>query len=466
MSRAVCDLVVRNGYILSMDEHRTVYSRGAVAIDRGAIVAVGPDDEVLGRYEGTRVLDAGGAVVHPGLIDCHVHMMHIARGAFSDRLSLEEGLAFYTNWWNAVEDEDEHASSLLASLELARNGVTCFVEAGTVLEPDSAAAAADAVGLRAVLGDPFLWDCGGLSEAAAIQRAPVSRKRALRLLGGQLWRNKKPDSLIRGHVALYGMGTASDELQLAAKECADEHGTVLAQHQSFEAADALADDKRVGRHPLVHLAEIGVLGSNCVFSHMNFIRDDEVRPVLESGMAIAWCVTSSMMWGVGGTLHGRHAELHRQGVSVGLGSDSANSCGRFDPAQQAFLGVLTAREKRGDRGALGAEDALEMMTISAAKAIGLDSCLGSLVPGKRGDLVIRSNDLPEAKPGLDPVQAIVFSTGSKSVDTVIVDGGIVVRGGRAARVDEQAVYAAAQAASSRMIERLGLRLESRWPVVG
>ena len=452
-----CDILVLNAYLVTMDEARSRYSDGAVAISGGRIEAIGESAEIGSRFEANRLIDARGGLVHPGFVECHLHVsLHVSRGAFPESASWEEAVQFYVDFWNAVNDEDEHAASLLACLEMVRNGTTCFMEAGTVLETACAAEASQAIGIRALLGDPILWDAGGFSsDAPVVHRAAADTDRALRLLGAELARNRDPDALVRGHVALVGMGSASDELTRAAKACADAHRVVFNQHQSYASLDTADDDRRHGRHPLVHYADMGVLGSNCTFAHMNYLRDDEMAPVIDSGMSIAWCPVASMMFGVGGTLHGRHLELHRAGANLCLGSDSANWSGRFDLGTVAFVALLTQRERAETRDALLAEDVLAMSTINGAKAVGLEDRIGSLEPGKRADLVIRRADLPEAQPGLSPIQSTVYGARSKSVDQVIVDGKVIVERGHSVRVDEASVYARARGSARRVLERMG-----------
>ena len=268
-----------------MDADRHVYPRGAVAISGREIVDVGPEREVLPRFHAAETIDAHGAVVHPGFIEGHVHVtQHVFRSAFTGALTWADLGAFFTDFHRVVEDEEEHASSTLACLEMARNGTTSFLEGcGSVLEPDAAAAAAEAVGIRASLADPFLWDVAPPNPAVA-DRIPLDRARALAVLGTQLKRNADPNALVQGHVAVVGHGTVSDELEVAAKACADEHGVILNQHQSYMEADTGIDDRRHGRHPLVHYSEIGLLDGNCTFAHMNVIRDDEVLPIVTSGI--------------------------------------------------------------------------------------------------------------------------------------------------------------------------------------
>jgi 5-methylthioadenosine/S-adenosylhomocysteine deaminase len=461
--QSMCDLLVTNAFVITMDANRTLYPRGAVAIRDGRIVDVGPEAQIVPAFVADVTVDAHGAPVHPGFVECHVHLLHTARGAFPDRLPYDNAMQVYAQWWDTQSEEEDYCGSLLSIVEMARHGVTCFAEAGTLLNPDVAAAAAEAVGIRATLPDGFLWDQG---HVLPLERAPATLESSLAKLGGQLWRNRDPDALVRGHVATYGMDTCSIELVTAAKACADRAGVAFCQHQSFDAEDVRAQREQLRAAPLVYMAEHGILDSNTAFAHMNVLDPDEQRAVIESGMSIIWNVSSSMVWGAGGTRHGRHSQFHRDGVTVGLGADACNSSCRFDPGLQALLAVLTSREKELDRSALGAEDALEMLTIKGAQALGMADEIGSLDPGKRADLVIRSADIPEMAPGLDPLQSIVFSASSQAIGTVIVNGAVVVEDSHTVHVDEARIFAQAREASTDIMRRIGMEhIPQRWPEV-
>ena len=455
-----CELLIRNAYVITLDPERRIFSNGAVAIDGGTIVGVGRDDELAKEFSPERVLNAGGAPVHPGFFDCHAHVtLHTTRGAFPDSPSEAEYMSYYTRWMNALEPEDEYASALLAYLEMLRNGITCFLEPGTAFEPDAAVEAAERIGIRGSVSDPYIWDRESAPSIHELTRAPVDRKRALQLLGQQLHRNSDVDTLVRGHVNVYGASSASDELQHEAKACADEAGVVLTQHQSFDPEDVHADDTRWGKHALAHLHEIGCLGPNCVFAHMNFIRDDEVGPLVDSGTAIAWNPGNYLNYGIGSKVRTRVPELYRLGVPVGPASDVAKV---WAFGEQGFLGYLLAREKEDY---LSPEQVLEMTTISAARALGLDNRLGSLEPGKRADIVIRTSDVAEAHPALDVIRNLVLVDRTKSVHTVLVDGRIVVEGGRAVLVENEEVYERAEHSARGVAARLGLSPGTVWPVI-
>src|SRR5690606_15564620 len=156
-------------------------------------------------------------------------------------------------------------------------------------------------------------------------------------------------------------------------------------------------------------------------AHVNHVTETEFRALVESGASVAWAPAASMMWGHGSTIEGRHAELHRAGGAVALGSDSPNWSNSLDLFRQASLAVLSAREAHRHRTYRPAEDALEMGTRGGARAAGLLARGGALEPGKRADLVVHTLRRPGLLPRTDAVRNLVYSAGSSTVDTVVVD---------------------------------------------
>ena len=456
-----CDILVRNGYVLTLDAQRTVYPSGAVAVRGNRIAAVGPDRELAARFRPSRVFDAGGAPVHPGMIDGHLHStVHLTRTAFNDDPVVTGGVGF-TEWFNALTDEDEHASALVAFVEMVRNGFTACMEPGTAFEPDAVAAAAEAVGVRVSLADPFLWDTvdGGNAMASRIPRAPANSRRAQDLLGGQLRRNKDAETRVRGHVSLYGSGSASPELELAAKKCADDHGVILNQHQNFTLEQVAIDDARFGGgHNLVRFAELGLLDRNCTFVHMNVVRDDEVSLIARSGMSIVWQPGNYQYYAMAHRLRSRMPELFQLGVNLALGVDVAKI---WTFGELARIAYLVARQG-GDY--LSSESLLAMETIGGARALGLEAMVGSLEPGKRADLVIRTDELAEAVPNFNVVVQLIMLSQARSIDTVICDGEVLFRHGHLTRLDERVVHEIGRASARRLAARLGVSPRTTWPI--
>jgi cytosine/adenosine deaminase-related metal-dependent hydrolase len=276
-------------------------------------------------------------------------------------------------------------------------------------------------------------------------------------MGRQLWRNACDGGLTRGHLALRGLGTASEELLLAARGLADSAPATLTVHQSYSPADVAADQKRYGASPVEHLGRVGFLGPNVTLSHVNQLNDAEQETLARSGASVVWAPAASMMWGHANST-GRHVELWRSGVNVALGSDSGNWSNSFDLFRQANLAALIARDTPDHRSYLIAEDVLEMATLGGARALGMESSIGSLEPGKCADIVVHTLARPELLPVTDMVRNLLYSSGSKSVHTVIINGVVVLDGGSFVDIDEERVLFDTNAAVRQMYLRWGYRV--------
>src|SRR5262245_47448393 len=461
-----CDLLVVNGHVLTMDRKRTILGDGAVAIKGTRIVAVGSTRAVEKAWLAARRINAEGNVVHPGFIDGHYHTnLHLSRGSITDDPNppKEEGGAgpgVFTRWINALTDEDEHASALMAAGEMVKNGFTGVVDAATSFSPDAVGAAVEAVGMRASVSDCMLWDIvGGEPMAAEMVRAPCDAKRARRELGGQLKRNRNSDALVRGHVGLYGLGSASVELMREAKQLADESDAVFHQHQNFMAADAAFDRERFAKPALVYFAQNGLIGRNTVFTHMNVLTDAEVDAVVESGMVLVWHPGNFMYYAVAQQARNRFPEMHRRGTDIAFGTDVAKA---WAFGELGFIAYLVSREW-GDY--MPSESLLEIFTRGGARALGLEKEVGSIEAGKRADIVIRSTDMPDAQPNVAPVKQLMLVSRTKGVDTVLCNGEVLMRRGSLTRLDEAEAYAIGRASARRMAERAGVKVKSTWPVV-
>ena len=461
-----CDLIIKNGCLLTMDERRAIIPRGAMAVAGHTIAAAGPEKDILRDWQPKNVVDAKGAIVHPGYVDAHLHVnAQTCRGFF--RGDASKGGAVgpnYADWKATLTAEDENAAAGLAGVEMLRHGITTFVEPGSAFEPDAVAAATQAIGIRCTLAEPYLWDTTdtmdvipGLASKSLFARVPPERDRCLKLLGSQLFRNRDKDGIVHGHVALYGEGTASDELYVAAKKLADREGVILNNHVGFDLDLAAAMERVWGKPRFIHLAEIGVLGPNTTFVHMNLIRDEEVEPIIKSRLSIVWCPLAYVSRGTPLRQPTRIPEMKKRGVNVALGTDSARQSSAGD------AGFLALQLAGGAGHAMVSEDIFEMMTVGGARAAGLQHLIGSLEPGKRADIVIRSTHAAELMPSIDPVHQLVTVAHGANADTVLVNGRIVLREGRATLVDEADVFAKAQASVHRIISRLGLSLPGLWP---
>ena len=467
MNRSICDILIRNGQVITMDPERRIYWPGAVAVTGSRIVEVGADADLQRRYEARQTVDAGGGIAHPGFIDAHNHVVHTScRGVFDDVRDTASPVNF-ADWKAGVTAEDEAAATAMAGLEMLRGGFTMFIEPGSLFHTDAAAEAVERVGLRSLFAPLYLWDrqetfdaIPSLVSPSLTARAPVDLDRSLGQLDVELHRNRAPDALVRGYVFLYGLGTASPELLQAAHSCARENDVPLFLHAGYVPGETEIYRALNGASQLVHLRELGVLDERTVIVHANVLDDAEEDAVQESGCQIVWCPAAFFSLGLGRIADFRMAERYRRGTRVSLGTDAARDSAPGDTMLAARYQSQTYEDPLSP-GAL-----LEMQTVNAAVAAGMEAEVGSLEPGKRADVVVRSARAAEAYPDNNPLHLLALTMGSGSVDTVVVNGEVVFSAGHSTRVDEAEAYRAVSESVVARAARLDIDPGPEWPVVG
>jgi 5-methylthioadenosine/S-adenosylhomocysteine deaminase len=425
-----CDLLIRNATVWTVDSGHRTYSPGAIAISGNRIVDVGPDHMVAERFSSDRTVDAGGGIAHPGFIEAHTHIsMHLGREAFPDARDSSGYFASLIKALNELTPEDEYASALLASAEMLRAGITTFADSGTVMDTDAVSQAVELAGIRGLLADPFLWDIEDHEWTSGLSRFPCDTESVMDRLGGQLWRNQA-QGLVRGHIALWGMATASDRLMLEAKDRADKAGVAVTQHQSMEPRDVARDRARLGCSPLAHFKEIGFLGRGVSLSHMNYLAIEDKDALAGSGASIVWVPGNFLFYSLPSRTRSPIPDLISRRVNLAFGTDVAKAWGY---GEQPLLGYLAVR---ADGEFLPAESLLDISTIGGAQSIAMSEQVGSIEPNKLADIVLRDPMLPELHPGMNQVRNTMLGLRSKGVRTVIVNGEIVLEDGRLTRFDE------------------------------
>ena len=179
MNKSTCDILIHNGQIITMDPDRRIYCPGAVAISGSRILAVGTDSELQQSFDARKMIDAAGAIVHPGFIDAHNHIVHTScRGIFGSYHETEALPVNFADWKASVTDADEAAATTMAGIEMLRNGFTMFIEPGSLFSTEAAAEAVERVGLRALFSPLYLWDRGESFEAIPTLASPSLMARA------------------------------------------------------------------------------------------------------------------------------------------------------------------------------------------------------------------------------------------------------------------------------------------------
>ena len=466
MNKSTCDVLIYNGQIITMDSERKIYSPGAVAITGSRIVEVGTHADLRQRFDARETIDAEGGIVHPGFIDAHNHIVHTSCRGVGNIRDANPGPINFADWKAGVTDEDEAAATAMASLEMLRSGFTMFIEPGSLFSSEAGAEAVERVGMRALFAPLYLWDrresfdaVPSLISPSLMARAPIDLDRSMGQLDVELHRNGDPEALIRGYIFVYGAGTASPELLQAAHACARDNNVPFQLHAGYVPGEPAIYRAINGTSHIMHLQKLGVLDEHTVIVHANVLDEEEERAVQQSGCQIVWCPAAFFSLGFGGSANFKMAQRYQRGTRVSLGTDGAIGC---TPG-----GIMLAAHYESQTYAdpLSPGALLEMQTINAASAAGMEAELGSLESGKRADVVVRSAGAAEAYPSNNPLHLLALTMGTGSVDTVLVNGEVVFSGGHSTRVDEQEVYRTVSDSVVARAGRLGVDLGLGWPVV-
>lgn len=398
-------------WVIPVEPAGVVLEHHSVAVSGGAIEAVLPTPEALEAYPGHARVDLPGHALIPGLVNLHTHAaMSLMRG-MADDLPLMRWLQEHI--WPA---ESKHVSpqfvrdgTMLACAEMLRGGVTCFND--MYFFPEAAVDAALASGMRAALGmividfptayasDPDDYLAKGLALRDSCRDQP--------LLSFCL----APHAPYTVSDAAFGkIATLAGELDCPihchVHETEDEISRSVAQH---------------GVRPLERLRRLGIVGPNLVSVHSVHLSEGEIAMLAEHGSSVAHCPSSNLKLASGFSPVGA---LLAAGVNVGLGTDGAASNNRLDSFQEMRQAALLGKAVARDASAVPAHKALEMATLSGARALGLDKAIGSILPAKRADLAAVNLSAPELSPVFDPVSHLVYCAGREHVSHVWVDGSL------------------------------------------
>jgi 5-methylthioadenosine/S-adenosylhomocysteine deaminase len=407
------DLLVTAQHVLTMDAADRTFSPGAVAISGGKIVAVGSPGDLLSRYRPKQRISRPSAVVLPGLVNTHTHAaMSLMRGIADDRPLMEwlEKAIFPAEAKN-VSPEFVRAGTSLACLEMVRGGTTTFADM-YYFESD-VAAAVDACGMRAVLGETWLdFPAPGhanVAESQKVTRAFLER-----------W---KGHARITAAVAPHAPYTCSKETLLAAKALADEYGAPLLIHLSETRDEQKQVRERYGTTPVKWLDEIGFLSPRVLAAHGVWLDEEDLAILAARKVSLSHNPESNMKLGSGVA---PVVAARKAGVTVGLGTDGvAGSNNDLDMWEAMDFAGKLAKVTAFDPTVLPAKDLLRMATVDGAKALGLEKVTGSLEPGKAADLIAVDLAAPRTLPVYDVASALVYSAKEGDVSLTLVDGRVL-----------------------------------------
>jgi len=424
--------LVKGGTIITMDKQRRIIKEGSVLIEGKKISAVG---DVKGKADVT--IDARGKIVLPGLINCHTHLaMTLLRGV-ADDMELMPWLE--TKIWPTekhLNAERVHAGAMLGCLEMIKSGTTCFAD--NYFFMDEAAKAVGKAGIRGVLSY-------GIIELGNPEKRESELKIGEKLVKD--WQGKEGGRILTmfGPHAPY---TCSPECLIKVKELAKKHKVGIHMHVAESQDETKQITEKYGKRPVEHLESIGFLGPEVLAAHCVWLNEKEIKILRDRGVKPVHNPVSNMKIGCGVS---PVPDMLKAGIPVALGTDGAASNNTLDMFREMKFAALLNKVHRMDPTVMPAGSVLEMATINGAKALGLERELGSIEVGKVADIVLVDAKRAHLIPLHNPVSHLVYSAMGSDVDTVIVDGKVIMEHGKVLTFDETSVMESAQKVSDELL---------------
>ncbi len=458
------DLIIHGATVLTVDQERRVIKDGAVVIKKNRIKDIGKSEELIKKYQAPKRIDGSNKLVMPGLVNMHMHLNeHMHKGLAPENL---DGWP-WSNWVHGkisaiLTKEDEIWGGLALLIETLKSGTTTVLEPGSY-NPEDVIEGVAGIGMRLLLGRR-VFDQVIMDHSALVQ----DTDECLRLNDAYMknYKDGLAEGRVKPHVNIVGLGRCTDRLLVESKKMADKYGVVLNLHLAAMIEEVQDTRGKTGMRPVEHLNHLGVLDKNVVLVHMIHVNDREIQMLNEHKTNVVYCPSTALKLVYGLSAFGRFPEMIDAGVNVVLATDGSDCANYQDMVRVMYLAAVLFKDYRYDANVMGAETAIEMATINGARALGMEDEIGSLEIGKTADVIIV--DMKEADwiPLYNPIQNLIYSSSGSSVQTVIIDGNIVMENREIKTVDEEEVLSKCQELTKGILERSGVNpVHTRWKVV-
>ena len=443
------DLIIANALILPMTEPTKVFN-GHVRVKNGVIAEVG-EGAPMNVSPGEEMIDAGGDVLMPGLINAHTHLYQVLLRAVWEDLELMPWLKRIYGAARVLRPEHFYSGSLLGCMESILGGVTTICE-HNFLNPHEECGlqtirALKESGLRAVFARTIM-DRGEIVPECTKESA----EQAFRRIENVLSANANAEQI----TFMTGPNTppinVSDALLKEIRRFADEHSIGISAHvaESRSVVDCVRQEHSKSG-VIEYLEQFGIPGSDAVFAHSVHVSNDEVAILKETQTSVSHNPVSNMMLGDGVA---PVVEMLRQGVNVALGTDGAASNHSQDLFDTMKSASLLQKVHHQDAGIIEPYSVLRMATAGGAKALGLSSLCGTIEVGKRADLILLDIDTPHTQPMNEIFSQIVHCAKASDVQTVLVNGAVLMRDRNFTVLDQEKILADAKSANRDLMQRL------------
>lgn len=459
----MADLLIKNGLVLTFDEDALtgqMIDNGAVAVEGNLIADIGNSDDLVKKYPGVETIDAKGGIIMPGFIVTHTHMDYVlGHNMPVDFSQLHDFWDMLQKMgWEWLEDlmtcDGQYASTLYSATKLLKSGTTTvceFVEGPNALPGilDASAKAIEEAGIRAQVGFEVTERIPGahILKETSVENADKGFEENINFF------RKYPTGnggRITGRLGLHTAFTNSRPTMEKARKIANEYNVGIQTHIA-EIPRAFVVEKHGLSAPEI-LEETGVLGPDVIAAHCIDLTDGDIEILKRNGVNIAH---TPMTNSFGGNGVARIPYMAEQGLNITLGHDCFFTLDISDYLRYAFL---LHKAHNANAGLFPIFQVLDWSLKNAAKAMGMEKEIGSLKVGKKADIILINPNSPTPVAPCSALSYFDMTFSGDQVDTVIVDGEIMVRNGRSTRVNEEEVMKNCQEEAKILWRKTGVNI--------
>lgn len=421
------DILIADAIVVTMDASYRVFNPGAVAIKDGQIIGVGPSREISGQFRAPKQIEGSRKLLMPGLINTHTHSpMTIFRG-YADDLHLKQWLYehIFPVESEFVTSENVRTGTRLAIAEMLLNGTTCFNDMYYYV--DEMARVVDQVGIRAVLTESLV---DFLVPNSPSPKYGLQQSEAL----VQKWQSHPRVTI---GISAHAPYTTSSWVIRQARELANSYKLPFSIHVAETRWEYDYVMKKFGKSPVKYLDSIGALGSSTIAAHSVHLDADDIDIFARRGVGVAHNPQCNMKLASGVA---PVPAFLKAGIKVGLGTDGVASNNDLDLFEEARTAAFLHKLSSQDPTVLDARTLVEMATMGGARVLGMQDQIGSLETGKKADMIMLNLDQPHAHPVYNIYSLIIYSLKGSDVDTVMIDGKLMVENRKLQTLDLGRLY--------------------------
>ncbi|OBU39622.1 amidohydrolase [Photobacterium phosphoreum] len=418
------DLLIKNATVLTMDQDKTVFDNGLVAVKGNKIYAV-TDGSDLNEYQATKTIDADGDIVMPGLINSHTHASMTVFRSMADDVPDRLHRYIFPLEKKLVSRDMVRIGAQLGNVEMLKGGVTTYAD--MYYFEDEVAKTVDQIGMRAILGETIIQ-----FPVASAKTPEDGIKYTLNFI-----EQYKDHPRITPAFAPHGPYTNSTETLQTIAKLSLKHDVPVMMHlaESDREREVIAE-RSGGLSPVKYMESIGALNANFLAAHVIDANDEDIAILKKHDVGIAHNMSANIKSakGVAPAL-----KMFNDGLRIGLGTDgpmSGNTLSTIDEFNQV---AKVHKLVNKDRAAMPPINVIEMATIGAARALHMEDKIGSLEVGKLADIIVIDTKAPNMIPVYNPYSALVYSAYATNVKHSVVDGKLLMEDRNILTINEKTV---------------------------